>query len=213
MRLVEQWNRLESGLDPSWTDARLSLRIPLPEARRRAAALLAPAGPGLAGDEIRFAPTRGGGAIGPEATRRMLRRIDEEGISGTLELVSAGKAQPQPVRPRPTLAAAWGAALSALPSDWSDLLCDLDLDSSADIDRAAVLAGPLNPIQELGRPGFRFRCANRRGYGASSGMVRRSLERLDAAAIGGEVRIARVLCDTDPIGTQGPVWHAGRRPA
>jgi hypothetical protein len=213
VRLVEQWNRLESSLDPSWTDARLSLRIPLLEARRRAAALLAPAGPGLAGDEIRITTTRGGDAIGPEAVRRMLRRIDEEGISGTLELVSSGKAQPEPVSSRATLAAAWDGALSALPSDWSDLLCDLELDSSADTERAAVLAGPINPMQELGRPGFRFRCASRRGYGASAGMVRRSLERLDAEAIGGEVRIARVLCDTDPVGTQGPVWHAGQRPA
>ena len=47
--LVEQWNRVESGLDPRWTDLRLSVAIASDEARDRAAALLAPAGPGLAG--------------------------------------------------------------------------------------------------------------------------------------------------------------------
>jgi len=211
--LVEQWNRLESSLDPSWEDARFSLRIPRPEPRSRAAALLAPAGPGVAGDEIRIQATRTGDGIGPEAVRRLLRRIDEERIDGTLELVSSAKARPEPTVARPTLAAEWEAALAALPPDWSDLLCDLELDSSTDTDRAAVLAGPLNLIQGTGGPGFRFRCASRHGYGAAAGMVRRCLERLDAERIGGEVRIVRVLCDTHPVGTQGAVWHAGQRPA
>jgi hypothetical protein len=211
--LVEQWNRLESSLDPRWQDARLSLRVTLPDARSRAAALLAPAGPGVAGDEIRITASRTGGAVGPEAVRRMLRRVDAEGIDGSLEVVSSGKAPPEPVISRSSLAREWDAALTTIPSDWSDVLCDLELDSSTDTDRAAVLAGPLNPIQELGRPGFRFRSASHRGYGAAPGMVRRCLERLDADGIGGEIRIVRVLCDTHPVGTQGPVWRAGQRPA
>ncbi len=213
MSLVEQWKRLESGLDPSWSEVRLSLRVPLPEPRSRAATLLAPAGPGVAGDEIRVTSNRSGHGVGPEAVRRMLRRIDEEGITGALELVSATKAEPERVTARAALAAEWDAATAELPSDWSDLLCDLELDSSADTDRAAVLAGPLNPMQEPGRPGFRFRAASVHGYGASAGMVRRCLERLDAEQIGGAVRIVRVLCDVHPVGTQGPVWHAGQRPA
>ena len=105
------------------------------------------------------------------------------------------------------------ARWAAVPSDWSDLLCSLELDSSIDVERAAVLAGPLNPIQNTGRPGFAFRCAQSRGYGASAGMVRRCLSRLDEGGIGGAVRITRVLCDTHPVGTQGPVWRAGERPA
>ena len=130
-----------------------------------------------------------------------------------MRLVSSGEAQPEPALSRPSLATEWVAALEALPSDWSDVLCELELRSSNDIERAAVLCGPLNPIQGTGRPGFRFRAASTRGYGASSGMVRRCLERLDADGIGGEVRIVRVLSDTHPVGTQGPVWFVGNRPA
>ena len=213
MSLVEQWTRLEGRLDPRWTDARLSLRIEAPEARNRAAALLGPAGPGLSGSEIRFFTARSGAGVGPEAVRRLLRRIDEEGIDGALELVAAGKAAPEPMVSRASLAAEWQAALEALPSDWSDLLAELELDSSNDLDRAAVLCGPLNPIQSTGRPGFRFRSAASRGFGASSGMVGRCLERLDGEEIGGEVRIARVLCDVHPVGTQGAVFSIGSRPS
>lgn len=213
MSLVEQWNRVESGLDPSWKDARLSLAIDAAEARNRAAALLGPAGPGLAGSEIRFTATRDGATVGPEAVRRMLRRIDAEGIAGTLELVGSGRAAPEPTISPPALAGEWSAALADLPPDWSDLDCELELESSIDLERAAVLAGPLNPIQTAGRPGFRFRCASRHGYGAAAGMVRRCLERLDSAEIGGTVRVLRVLCDTQPVGTQGAVFSAGRRPS
>jgi hypothetical protein len=211
--LVEQWNGVEKGLDPRWTDVRLSLRIDDSTARNRAAALLAPAGPGLSGSEIRFTASRAGGGVGPEAVRRMVRRIEAEGIDGTLTLVSSDRAEPEPELSRPTLAAAWDAALAALPPDWSDLACELELHSSNDVDRAAVLCGPLNPIQSTGRPGFRFRAASTRGYGASAGMVGRCLARLDEEEIRGEVRIVRVLCDTHPVGTQGAVFSVGRRPA
>jgi hypothetical protein len=37
--------------------------------------------------------------------------------------------------------------------------------------------------------------------------VRQCLERLDADGIRGQVRILRVLSDTDPVSTQGPVWY------
>jgi hypothetical protein len=212
MSLVEQWNRLEIALDPSWADARLNLRIDDPKARGRAAALLGPAGPGIAGDEIRFLAARDGAGVGPEAVRRLLRRIDDEGISGTIELMSATKARSRSSSSHRSLAAAWDAAVAALPEDWSDALVELELDSSNDIDRAAVLAGPVNPIQAEGRPGFRFRAASRAGFGASAGMVRRCLERLDAEGIGGDLKISRSLSDTHPVGTQGAVFSAGSRP-
>jgi hypothetical protein len=212
VRLVEQWKGIESGLDPRWSDVRLSLRIDAEKGRDRAAALLGPAGPGLSGNTVRFYVTRGGRGIGPEAARRLLGRIDGEGIAGELTLVGTSEAEAPPQVARATLAAEWDAALQVLPSDWSDLVAELELDSSADVDRGAVLCAPLNPIQSTGRPGFRFRCASERGYGASAGMVGRCLARLDEAGITGHIRITRALSDVHPVGTQGATFVVGRRP-
>jgi hypothetical protein len=212
VRLVEQWKGIESALDPRWSDVRLSLRIDAEQGRDRAAALLGPAGPGLSGNTVRFYVTRGGRGIGPEAARRLLGRIDGEGIAGELTLVGTSEAEAPPEVARATLAAEWDAALQVLPSDWSDLVAELELDSSADVDRGAVLCAPLNPIQSTGRPGFRFRCASERGYGASAGMVGRCLARLDEAGITGHIRITRALSDVHPVGTQGATFVVGRRP-
>jgi len=205
--LAQQWNDIESRLDPRWHDARLKLTIDDEARVERALALLGPAGPGRSGREIRFYAQRTGSSIGPEAIRRMLRRLEEEGIAGTLSLVSSDEAPPEPHVSRPTLAAEWDAVLETLPADWSDLLCELELTSSDHVDRSALLLAPLNPFQSgVGKPGFRYRVARSFGYGASSGMVRRCLSRLDEAGIPGEVRVLRALSDTHPVGTQGPVW-------
>jgi hypothetical protein len=211
MRLVDQWNAVQAGLDPRWRDARLNLTVADESHRARALALLGPAAPGRAGNTIRFFATRGGTAgVGPEAVRRLLRRLDEERIDGTLELVASDEAPAAPVLARASLAAEWDAALAVLPADWSDLLCELELTSTDHIDRGALLLAPLNPVQGgTGRPGFRFRCAASFGYGAAPAMVRRCLERLDEEHIPGEVRIVRALSDTHPVGTQGPVWYIG----
>lgn len=210
MSLAEQWTGVESRLDPRWRDARLLLTIADETRAERALALLGPAGPGRSGREIRFFAQRTGSAIGPEAVRRMLRRIDAEGIDGTLALVSSDEAPPEPMVSRPTLAAEWDAVVAVLPSDWSDLLCELELTSSDHVDQGALLTAPLNPFQSgIGKPGFRFRVARTAGYGASAGMVRRCLARLDEAGIPGEVRVLRALSDTHPVGTQGPVWMIG----
>ena len=213
MRLVERWNRVEKGLDPRWTEARLSLEVYDDGARSRAAALLGPAGPGVTGHEIRFYVTRSGRGIGPEAARRLLRRIDDEGIVGRLELVSESEAEAPAQISRMRLAEEWRAALEVLPSDWSDLVLELELDSSADVDRAAVLCAPLNPHPGDREARLPLRCASTRGYGASAGMVARCLTRLDDEEITGHARITRVLSDVHPVGTQGPVFVVGRRPA
>jgi hypothetical protein len=211
--LVERWNHVESALEPGWAEATLSLEIPDADARSRAAALLAPTGAGLMGNAIRIGvSTRRG--VGPDGFRRLLRRIDGEGISGRLALVtSAMAAVSAPAVARRTLSESWSAALAVLPGDWSDLVVEIELDSSADVDRGAVLCAPLNPIQSAPKPGFRLRCANSRGYGASAGMVGRCLDRLDDDGITGRVRIARVLCDIDAVGTQGAIFANGRRPS
>ena len=213
MPLVDRWNSVERGLDPRWTDVTLSLAISDDAARSRAAALLGPAGPGVGSKEIRFNVSTQGAGIGPEAARRLLRRIDQERIRGRLELVEVRGLRPEEEAPARSLAAEWQAALEALPSDWSDVVAELALHSSADTDRAAVLCAPINPSQSTGKPGFRFRCASARGYGASAGMVGRCLERLDEAGITGHVRITRTLSDVHPVGTQGATFSVGRRPA
>jgi hypothetical protein len=210
--LAARWNAVQSGLDPRWTEVTLSLTITDDAARSRAAALLGPAAPGLAGKDIRFHVSTQGAGIGPEAARRLLGRIDGEGIFGRLELVGSREVQEEQERVVPSLSAAWRAALEMLPSDWSDLVAELELDSSADTDRGAVLCAPINPSQLPERPGFRFRCANRSGYGASAGMVGRCLSRLDEAGITGRIRITQALSDVNPVGTQGATFVVGRRP-
>lgn len=210
MSLADQWNGIETALDPRWHDARLKLTVDDGGRVERALALLGPAGPGRSGREIRFSVQRTDSPIGSEAVRRMLRRIDSEEIVGALTLLAAAEASPEPVVSQPTLAADWDAALATLPSDWSDLLCELELTSSDHVDRAALLCAPINVFQNgVGKPGFRFRVAHSFGYGASSGMVRRCLGRLDDAVIPGVVRVLRALSDTHPVGTQGPVWMVG----
>ncbi len=209
MRLAEQWTVIEKGLDPRWADARLVLTIDDASRRQRAAALLGPASPGVGGSSLSFHAARGGSGVGPEAVRRLLRRLDDEGIHGALDVVSTGEAPVEPVASRASLAAAWDDALASLPADWSDLLCEIELTSSDHIDHAALLMAPLNPIQGAGGPRFRFRCAQTFGYGAAPGMVRRCLARADEQAIPGGVRVVRVLSDTQPVATQGPVWNIG----
>jgi hypothetical protein len=209
MTLAEQWNGIESGLDPRWGEAELLLAVDDEARLERAAALLAPAGPGLAGKSIRITAGRGGASVGPEAVRRLLRRLDEEGISGTLELLSAEAAPTEHATARPALADAWDIALAPLPEDWSDLLCEVELTSSDHLERGALLLGPVNPLRAPALLGFRFRAAHSFGYGAAPGMVRRCLARLDEEGIPGRVRVLRALSDTHPVGTQGPVWTIG----
>jgi hypothetical protein len=210
VRLVDQWTAVETGLDPRWHDARLDVVIADEAQRQRALALLGPASPGRVGTTIRFTATRSGIGVGPEAARRLLRRLDEEGISGALTLVASDEAPAAPAVAPASLAEEWDAALALLPSDWSDLLCELGLTSTEHIEKGALLLAPLNPVQAgPGGPGFRFRCAQSFGYGASPGMVHRCLARLDEAGIPGEVRILRALSDAHPVGTQGVVWYVG----
>ncbi len=210
MRLVEQWRRIERDLPPSWDDARLRLELEDPALLPRAAALLGPANPGRSGDALRFTSARHGGAPGPDGVARLLARLDREGMGGRLELVSTTEEAAREEEPRPSLAAAWEAADERLPDDWSDLYAEVELTSTDYVERAALLLSPLNPTRTDAAT-LRFRVARVFGYGGSAGMMRRCLERLDESDIRGSLRILRVLSDTDPVGTQGPVWYVGGR--
>ncbi len=210
MSLVEQWRAIESGLPADWSDARLKLTVADEGRRDRAAALLGPLVPGRRGREIHFLVARRGTGPGPENARRLLGLLDREGIAGTLELLASGPAAdgPPPAERR-SLAGQWDDAVAELPGDWSDLYCEVELTSSDHLDRATLLMAPVNPLRYGGTPGFRFRVARRFGYGASAQMARRCLARLDEDGIPGELRVLRVLSDTRPVGTQGPVWYVG----
>jgi hypothetical protein len=211
MRLVDQWREIEESLPEDWADARLELTPEDLSQLDRAAALLAPLVPGKGRNSIRFLTARRGAGPSPEAVRRTLRRLDREGLRGKLGLLSSGKPTVEPPTARETLAASWDAVVAALPPDWSDVYAEVELRSSDQMERAALLLAPLNPSRFGGRPAFRFRVAQRFGYGASPGMVRRCLERLDEEGTRGVVRVLRVLSDTKPVATQGPVWYVGGR--
>jgi hypothetical protein len=211
MSLAADWQELERGLPQDWSTARLRLTIPDEGDCDRAAALLGPANPGRRGKLIRFYAARRGAGPSPDGIRSLLRRIDSQGIQGELELVGVDEAEPEPEISRATLAAAWDAASAALPPDWSDLYAEVELVSSDWLERAALLMAPVNPARYGGTPGFRFRVASSFGYGASPEMTRRCLERVDQEGIRGELRILRVLSDTRPVYTQGPVWYVEGR--
>jgi hypothetical protein len=212
VKLAEQWRELLDGLPAGWREARARVHLEEATGAGRATALLGPLQPVTAADgTIAFSVARDG-SPGPEAAGRLLELVDRERLHGTVELLAqAGAAAPAPVPAAQSIAASWDAALATLPADWSDLLAEVELDSSDYLERGALHLGPVNPRRDGQRLALRFRCARRFGYGASSEMVRRSLERCDADGIRGRVRVMRALSDTHPVQTQGPVWHlAGR---
>lgn len=109
------------------------------------------------------------------------------------------------------LAESWATALATLPSDWSDALVELDLESEESFDRAALHLAPINPRRDAERLCLRFRAARTAGYGASAGMVGRCMERCDGEGIVGSVHVTRALSGSRPVGTQGPVWQLDGR--
>ena len=215
MALVDQWRTIEARLPEDWTSAGLRLTVRSEEQRPRAAAVLGPLTPGVQGSRaLVLTVAKDASAPGPDRLSRLLERLDRERIPGMLHLVRLRAAEPArrtAERSDTSLADSWTSQIALLPVDWSDLLGELEVSSTDYLDRAALLAAPINPARRCDAPAFRFRCARRFGYGASPGMVHRCLQRLDEEEIGGEVRILRVLADTKPVATQGPVWYLGGR--
>ena len=207
MSVAEQYRELESRLPAEWADARFVLNVDDASRAERAASMLTAFQPGRVGSQVRFSVPRRGGKR--EQARRMMERIDREGIKGDLELVTASEAPPEPAEFRAEWAPAaeqWDRAFAALPVDWTDVYAQVELDSSDFLDRGALLIAPLNPARYSDAAGFRFR-VGRYGYGAASEMTRRCFERLDEEGIGARVTILHALADTKPVMTQGPVWY------
>jgi len=211
MKLVDQWRMLEESLPAGWEDVKLTLTTEQAGDLPRAAQVLGPMNVGRVGQELVFHVRRAGGAQGPEAARRLFARLDESRVWCLLaepEIRTGVVAPPSEPELIP-VAASWDAALAPLPTDYTDLLCELELTSSDHLDRAALLCAPINPTRDPSRLAFLFRCAGRAGYGVSPGMARRCFERLDEEGIPGTTRVLRVLSDLDNVGTQGAVWLVG----
>jgi hypothetical protein len=207
MKLTDRLQEIVAALPPDWETARLTLTTEQPSDLARAAQMLGSMGAGRSGESLVLELRRAGGPSGPEGARRLFARLDEERL--WCELVPTGpatRAVPRPVADSRPLADAWIHALAELPSDWSHLLCELELGSSALLPRAALLCAPINPTRAKTHVGFTFRCATHAGYGASPQMVRRCFERLDTEEISGGVRVLRVMSDAGLVATQGPVW-------
>ena len=207
MSLVGEWRELQAGLPDGWACVTLQLEVRDPGTAARAAALLGPAGPYRANPTtLRFDAARNGAAPSPDAIVRLLRRLDDARIGGTLAALGSETTPARAERATTSLVASWDAALQALPPDWSDLVAEARLLSTDYIERAAVLCVQTNPRRMGDRAAFRFRCARRAGYGVAPEMARRCFARCDGEQIRGEIAILRVLSDTHLEATQGPVW-------
>ena len=159
-----------------------------------------------------YAP--GQGAPGVGAVQRALAQLDGEGISGRLLTEEVVDPMVRPLDADETLSAIveqWDKLAVELPAKWSDVLLELELDSSGDINRAALLLGPVNPLLQPKSKAFHFRTARSFGYGASVGMTRRCFQRLDEQGIGGSISVIRVMSDSEPVASQGPVWRISGR--
>ena len=208
MSLVGWWKEFQEELPAGWERAELRVQFGSPETCDRAAALLGPAQPfRIDPMALRFAASQDGTGPGPDAVTRLLERLDQSRIRGTIKLVGTVVAPAPPCARTSSLPTSWDAALAGLPPDWSDLYARAD----ADLDRLRrrrprCSARRSTSGSRATAPCLRFRSAQTFGYGASPGMVRRCFERCDAAEITGSVSVLRVLSDSRPVGTQGPVW-------
>jgi hypothetical protein len=216
MKLVDQWRTIEDGLPSGWEDVRLTLTTEQPGDLPRAAQVLGSINVGKVGSALVFHVRRAGGPEGPQAAKRLFERLDHDRTWCLLEQSHVRAAETAAAVPATgaaavavSIAESWDAALAPLPSDWTDLLCEIELESSDYLDRTALLCAPLNPTRDASRIAFTFRCSGRSGYGVSRSMARRCCERLDHDGITGSTRVLRVLSDTDNVDTQGPVWLVG----
>lgn len=213
VKLSDQWTAIERGLPADWSEATLRIRPEQQSELGEVARILGSAGAGRVGDELALRVTRAGGPIGPDAARRLFARLDDARLWCQLEqrdVESSVPADSSALAPQTTLVAGWRAALATLPRDWSDLLCELTIESSDFLDRAALHCAPINPTRDGDRSAFTFRCARTAGYGVSPAMAERCFERCDAEDIRGTVTVLRMLSETDNVSTQGTVWLVGR---
>lgn len=214
MPALAKWREIEARLDPDWDVVHLSF---VPEDMNKAAAVLAPLGPGRSGRELRFQVSVHGGGL--DRLENLLDRLDRGRVWGELALVDAHVAprpeaeHPPDAGPRLPLAEQWDREVEKLPPDWRDLTAELELDSTDFLAQAALAGAPLNPSRIPGETALRFRVTKHGGggYGTSPEMTRRCLERMDEAGVTGELRALGALSDVDYVSTQGPVLPGAGR--
>jgi hypothetical protein len=220
MALADRVDEIVRGLPRGWERARLELTVEEAEEADRASLLLASATPGRQGRSFTLYVHGASSGLTPtQATvRRVVARLDAAGIRARVRLAgheeAVAREEPAPAAQDggpEKLALSWDGLLGRLPPDWSDLYAEVELDSTDYLERGALLLAPVNPARYGGPTSFRFRSASRKGYGVAPGMARRALERLDDEGLSGRVRILRVLSDTSPVSTQGPVWRVDGR--
>jgi hypothetical protein len=211
--LAEQWREFEAGLPEDWSSVQLRLIVAQDDRADEASLMLASLTPGRRGDTFRIIVQRG------KDPARVLGRLDDVGIRGRIDIVGAEKLQHAPdpelehelaARAHP-FASQWGDLTERLPSDWSDVYAEVELDSSDFVQRGALLLSPLNPAHFGEGTTLRFRIARSSGYGAAPSMAQRCFERLDEEHITGRLKFLRVLSATRHVATQGPVWRVGGR--
>ena len=151
-------------------------------------------------------------AIGPDQAAKLLGKLDDERIRGTLTLVEVGERAP-------TRGGAARAARRAVgrgarePARRTGATCSASSSwTRATTSRAPrCWLAPLNPARVPDRSAFRFRVAQQlRLRRLAADDARAASSALDA---GGDPRrgstILRVLSDTHNVATQGPVWRVG----
>ena len=218
MKLVDQWHAMEADFPADWEDVRLTLTAEQPSDLPRAAQVLGSINVGRVGDDARLpcpkqrrpagqadgvAPVRAPRSRPDLVPHRAVERADVCCADARAEAAEA-------LRPTGSVAESWDRALAPLPSDWTDLLCELEIESSTLLARAALLCAPLNPARSGSAPrlhvpllrslGLRRLARRWRGDASSASTTRASSARR---------RVLRVLSDTDNVDTQGPVWLVG----
>ena len=213
----KDWQDCEAELPAGWVDARRQSDARGRRARRPGdrAARAAPAAfaPGRDTISLRHRPRRAPGRA-PRRCGAALARLDAERLHGALVVGvgrASGRPEPEARRPhracpsrgtrrsrrcRPTGATSSARSSSTPPTTSSRARCNM---------------APINPRRVGDTLRLQFRSASRFGYGASPGMVRRCLERCDAAGMTrSRHRPARAL--RHPAGRDAGARLADRRP-
>ena len=169
MKLVDQWRAIQEGLPEDWSEVRLTLTTEQLSDLPRAAQVLGAINAGRVGQALAFEVQRSG-ANSAQKAAHLFQRLDDERTWCQIETSNvavadapSGHARRARCGPSPRRGT---RRLRELPPDWSDLLCEIEIYSSALLDRTALLCAPVNPTRPA--RGRRSRSAARRASATAS---------------------------------------------